>query len=291
MDDDRRTVAEAIRDTDGQLTRAERQLTDAILENYPISGLGSITALAEKSAVSTPTVARLVQKLGFRGFPDFQAALRDELAAQISDPIARRSAGGVAEAPDDHPLKGFEAAAARNITQSTAHLGVEAFDECRALFSDLDRSVFVIGGRVTRMLAEYFAQHLQIIRPRIAHVVSNNTAWPHHALDVKPHDIVVIFDVRRYENTTLRFAQFCHARGAETVLVTDQWRSPCEKYAAHVLHARTAAPSPWDSLVAPLMLTEALLAAIAADLWPQTHERIEALERMFDQTQMFRKFT
>ena len=38
------TVAERIHGKSDTLTRAERQLANAMLENYPVSGLGSITA-------------------------------------------------------------------------------------------------------------------------------------------------------------------------------------------------------------------------------------------------------
>ena len=55
------TVAERIRDRFQELTRAERQLANAILANYPVSGLGSITALAETSGVSTPTAVRMAK--------------------------------------------------------------------------------------------------------------------------------------------------------------------------------------------------------------------------------------
>ena len=58
------TVAERIRHQFEGLTRAERQLANAMLENYPVSALGSITAVAEASDVSTPTVARMARKLG-----------------------------------------------------------------------------------------------------------------------------------------------------------------------------------------------------------------------------------
>ena len=66
------TISERLQAKFDALTRAERQLADAIMENYPVSGLGSITSVAQKAGVSTPTVARLVQKLGFKGFPGFQ---------------------------------------------------------------------------------------------------------------------------------------------------------------------------------------------------------------------------
>ena len=78
------TVAERLKSQFDNLTRAERQLAACILENYPASGLGTITTLGKRADVSTPTVARMVQKLDFSGFPDFQAALRMEIEAKIS---------------------------------------------------------------------------------------------------------------------------------------------------------------------------------------------------------------
>ncbi|HAT87468.1 MAG TPA: RpiR family transcriptional regulator, partial [Rhizobiales bacterium] len=79
MSDRSKTIAELLRNNFDDLTRAERQLANCLLENYPVSGLGSITTLAENAKVSTPTVARMVQKLGFKGYPEFQACLHSEL--------------------------------------------------------------------------------------------------------------------------------------------------------------------------------------------------------------------
>lgn len=46
--------------------------------------------------MSVPTVARMVQKLGFKGYPEFQAELREELRAKVKGPIAKHDtwAGG-----------------------------------------------------------------------------------------------------------------------------------------------------------------------------------------------------
>ncbi len=83
------TISDRIQQKLDGLTRAERQLAHSILENYPASGLGPLTALAKDAKVSVPTVARMVQKLGFHGYPDFQAELREELHAKAKDPIAK----------------------------------------------------------------------------------------------------------------------------------------------------------------------------------------------------------
>jgi DNA-binding MurR/RpiR family transcriptional regulator len=66
------TIADSIGKAFATLTRAERQLANTIVENYPVSGLGSITQVAKKAGVSSPTIVRMVKKLGFKGFPEFQ---------------------------------------------------------------------------------------------------------------------------------------------------------------------------------------------------------------------------
>ena len=58
-----KTVSDVINARFDTLTRAEKQLAKSLLDNYPVSGLGSITTVAENARVSTPTVARMVQKL------------------------------------------------------------------------------------------------------------------------------------------------------------------------------------------------------------------------------------
>ena len=60
-------IEERMRASLGRLTRAERQAATHILSHFPMSALGSITALARAAEVSSPTIVRLVQKLGFRG--------------------------------------------------------------------------------------------------------------------------------------------------------------------------------------------------------------------------------
>ena len=100
------TVYERLQSGFNDLTRAERQLAVFLMENWPVSGLSSITKVASNANVSTPTVARMIQKLGFSGFPAFQAALRDELEAKISNPIEKHERWS-AEVPDTHILNRF----------------------------------------------------------------------------------------------------------------------------------------------------------------------------------------
>ncbi|RMF37897.1 MAG: MurR/RpiR family transcriptional regulator [Alphaproteobacteria bacterium] len=283
------TVREVIRAREAALTRAERQIAAAILADYPVSALGPITRLAEAASVSTPTVARLVQKLGYKGFAEFQSALREELAAQISSPIAKheRWAG---EAPAGHALNRFTESVIGNIRQTLAHIDPASFDRTAALLADTGRQVFVAGGRITHVLAEYLYLHLQVIRPGVRHISAMSSVWPHAVLDMNRGDVLVIYDMRRYQNAVLKLAEIAEARGLVIVLVTDQWRSPVSRHAAETFACRIEVPSAWDSTAVLLLLSETLIAAVQESAWQLTRARMSELEAVFDDTRIFRKF-
>lgn len=283
------TIAGIIRARFDALTRAERQLGNSLLANYPVSGLASITAVAEAAGVSTPTVVRLVKKLGFKGFPEFQAALRAELQAAISSPIAKRDRWAE-NAPAGHILNRFAEAVMANLHQSLNHIDPVEFEAAAALLSAPGRAVYVVGGRITRSLADYLFTHLQVIRSGVTLLTSNANTWPHHMLNLQAGDVVVVFDIRRYEHDILRLAEIAAARGAEIILFTDLWGSPAARHARHVFNARIEVPSAWDSSVVSLFVIEALIAAVQENNWDQTRTRIRTLEELFDQTRLFKKF-
>ncbi|TYR32066.1 MurR/RpiR family transcriptional regulator [Mesorhizobium microcysteis] len=283
------TVAERMRSGFEELTRAERQLANAMLANYPVLGLDSITAVAQVSGVSTPTVVRMAKKLGFAGFPEMQAALRGELEATISNPIAKHDRWA-ASAPDTHILNRFADQVMENLRQTLRQLSPETFNAVVALLSDPSRTVHMVGGRITRSLAEYFFTHMQVIRGGVVQVASNANTWPHYVLEMREGDVLVAFDVRRYEQEMLRLAEMARAKGVLLVLFTDQWGSPAAKLATHSFHARIEAPSAWDSSVVTLFIVEAIIAAVQDENWEETRARMKSLEDLFDQTRMFRKF-
>ncbi|MEM9576692.1 MAG: MurR/RpiR family transcriptional regulator [Pseudomonadota bacterium] len=284
------TISDRIQQKLEDLTRAERQLALSILENYPASGLGPLTALAKDANVSVPTVARMVQKLGYKGYPDFQAELRDELRAKATGPIAKHETWAEA-APSGHILNRFTDAVIDNIRHTLGHIDPQAFDETCRLLADPERHLYIVGGRITHTLAEYLFLHMQVIRPNLTHVQSTSNTWPHYLLNAGEGDVFVIFDVRRYENTMMNLAKMAHARGARIVLFTDQWRSPVHQLADITFSSRIVVPSAWDSAATTLLLVETLISAVQEVDWAGTKERMEELEEMFDQTKLFRKFT
>jgi DNA-binding MurR/RpiR family transcriptional regulator len=283
-----KTVSDMITAGYESMTRAEKQLANSLLDNYPVSGLGSITTVAEAASVSTPTVVRMVQKLGFKGFTEFQSRLHHELEATISNPITKHERMAP-NAPGAHILNRFADAVMNNMRQSLGAIDPADFDAAGKLIGDRKRSIYLAGGRITGALAEYFFTHLQVIRPGVTRMSTSPSGWPHYVLNMSKGDVLILFDIRRYERELEALARTASEVGVEIVLFTDSWGSPIGKYATHAFRIHIEAPSAWDSSIVTLLVVEALIEAIQSSNWDKTRERMSMLENLFETTPLFRR--
>lgn len=282
------TMLERLHDVSAQLTPAERQLAAHLRRNYPVAGLASITHLAKAAGVSSPTVLRLVQKLSFRGYPEFQTALRAELTEQLVSPLAKHERWSGA-APRGHILNRFAEAIAGNLQATLGQIDPDQFDATARLLADPDRRVSAVGGRITHSLADYLTIHLSLIRPGVQLIRDAATGWPPAILDMKAGDILVVFDIRRYETPVTSLAEMAADAGAEVVLFTDQWLSPAAAHACHVFAAHVEAPSAWDSNSALVVLVETLLASVQELTREETHSRMTQLEQLYNRNSALRR--
>ena len=280
-------IKDRLHDRMQDLTPTERTLASVLLRDYPVPGLQSITKLAEQAGVSTPTVIRMARKLGFDGFPDLQRALREEVSAQIRKPLAKHDSWH-ARASTEHVLNQFAHALSANLQDTLDRLDSASFDAVAALLSDPVRPLFLAGGRITRSNADYFYNHLQIIRPRVTLLAQSPNVWPQSLLDMDASSVLILFDIRRYEKDILTLADLAAARGAAIVLFTDQWGSPVTRVATHSFRAHVEAPSAWDSTIVLMYLVEALIAEVQRRNDAGSRARLEDLEAMFSATRLFR---
>ncbi|PLX35926.1 MAG: RpiR family transcriptional regulator [Hyphomicrobiales bacterium] len=275
----RPSIAERVRENMDRLTAAERKAAHILLANYPVVGLETVAEFAGRANVSAPTILRFVARLGFAGYPEFQKELRAELDARLLPPLSK-SAPAASEFDADDFLDRFRSAVVDNITETFSHVPPAEFEGVVGLLANLKRRVHVLGGRFSDSLARYATAHLQIIRPDVVHLFGQKENWRDQLLDLGKKDVLVLFDVRRYQEDLANLAMNAAQRGTVIVLVTDQWLSPVARHAQHVLAARISVPSNWDSGAAVLALVEAVVAATTERLGDSARHRIAAVEQL-----------
>ena len=264
------------------LTPTERKPAQRLLANYPVAGLETVARFAADAGVSGPSVLRFVSKLGYGSYSEFQQSLRKEFQAQFESPLTKRRNTPPRQTKTRDRLDHFSASIHSNIEETFAALSRRDFEAVVRLLGDHARPVHLLGGRFTDPLAAYLYQHLRALRPRVYRIEGQPIAWAEYLLDIDQRDVVLIFDVRRYQADLETFAERAAERGARIVLFTDQWLSPIARLASHVFAVRIDVQSSWDSAAATLALTEAIITELSETHWQRIQKRIEALEDLQD---------
>jgi DNA-binding MurR/RpiR family transcriptional regulator len=277
------SLAEEIRERLGECTATERRAALALLGNYPVLGLGTVAQFAAAAGFSSPTILRFATRMGFATYAALQTRLRTELEDQLRSPLAKAQAGGGVGKPVAGQGIGALADAARtNIAETFRQLPEAELAAVVALLADERRTVHLLGGRFTDALARYMAAHLRIVRSGVVHLPGQEGNWRDLLLDMGRRDVLVVFDIRRYQADLGRMAESASALGVTVVLVTDSWLSPIASVAAHVLPARVTVPSPWDSAAALLVIAETLVAGVTQHDPERSERRMAMLERHRD---------
>jgi DNA-binding MurR/RpiR family transcriptional regulator len=268
-------VAELIADRIGVMPAGERRAAQTLVANYPVVGLKTVAEFSQAAGVSSPTILRFVARLGFHNYAEFQSALQDELAAQLQSPAARPPGPAL-----DSPVRPMMEAAIDNLRETFRHFSQEQMADIVERLADSRGHMFLVGGRFTDPLARYMAAHLTIIRPNVFHLAGQESMWRDRLIDMGKRDVLLIFDIRRYQDSLLRFAEKAHQRGVQIVLFTDQWLSPIARFARHVVAGRTAVPSPWDSSASLFVVAETLLASVTRQLEAESTRRLGEMEKL-----------
>jgi DNA-binding MurR/RpiR family transcriptional regulator len=257
------------------LTPAERKVARVLLADYPVRGLEPVAKLAAEAGVSAPTVIRLVTKLEFDSYADFQQSLKAEVSARLSSPLSMYGGGPAGS----DAVSRSEKVLCGGISSSFARLPRAEFDQAVSLLADPRRGVTLIGGRFSSMLAEYLAAHLRILRSNVRVVTSFDRVSA--MLDVGRGDVLVAFDYRRYQHDTVRLSMIAKSQGATLIAFTDPYRSPLAAHADVILTTSVASPSPFDALTPAVALVETVIAALVDRLGAAPLERMARYDALF----------
>lgn len=270
-------ISELVQSRMEKFSPSELRVARVLLADYPSAGLDTVAGFARKAGVSSPSVLRFVQRIGFSRYAEFQNGLRDELSVRGGGPAGRYV---------DMPVKGgvsetIQVASEQLINDARrviAAIPEREFNGAVELLSDTGRPVVITGGRITRVVADRLAEMLNRIRTRV-HLVED--PWRKNIdelIDVRKNFTCVIFDIRRYDQDTIDYASYMHEHGTTILLITDEWLSPAARYADVVLPVSSRSSSPFDSIASAVILVEALLPSIISKIGSKAHARMQLWE-------------
>lgn len=273
-----KSVAGRIHDAIHRLTSAEKRAARGLLGSYPTLGLAPVAEFAQQAGASSATVLRFVAQLGYKSYPDFQRALREELEERSKSPLQRSQSATGQPAGDKNFLDRFVTQEIGNLRGSASLIPASEFEEVCERLADTRGACWLAGGRFTDFVAGYMEAHLRLIRQGVRRLDGRVATRADQLIDVKPGDVAIIFDVRRYDPGLVDVSVELAARRAQIVLVTDEWMSPVSRFAKLVLPCRTDMGRTWDANGALFTVVEAVIARTTELSWPTASKRMGSIE-------------
>ncbi|MFI9584715.1 MurR/RpiR family transcriptional regulator [Streptomyces sp. NPDC052236] len=266
-----------------RLSPAQRRIAQYMTDHLTEAAFLSITDLAERVGVSQPSVTRFASSLGFSGFPALREALQ---------PIALSAVAGSPDTREEIRRNELQVAIDAEIDNLASLRRVLADpNQVLAIGRELARSVplTILGLRISVSLAEYFAYAARRIHPDVRLVTRGGSVAYDALLQSREAGgtWLLAFAMPRHANETLAALRAARRTGLSVALITDLTMGPLVEAADVTLTAGTGSRLVFDSYAAPVVMSAAVLQAMADAEPERTQTRLEGYEQVAEQHDFF----
>ena len=268
-------------------SKGQRTIARYITESYDKAAFMTANRLGKTVGVSESTVVRFAVDLGFDGYPSMQKAMQEMVLNRLT--AVQRIEVANDRIGDQDVVSSVIHSDIEKLRQTDETLNRKEFAAAVDSLMKAKR-IFVLGSRSVAPLANFLGYYLNYMFNNVHIVTTSGTVEMFEKIvGINQDDAVIAFSFPRYSVSTTRGAEYCRTTGATVIGITDQRTSPLGSTCDHVLLAKSDMVSLVDSLVAPLSIVNALIVAIAAKREKEVHRTFEALERIWDEYDVYEK--
>src|SRR5258707_10035886 len=241
-----------------QLSIKRQEIIRPILEHPREFVLLSVRAMAKRLQTDPATIVRIVRGLGFASYRDFQRHLH-ELSLAFATSLDTMQSGSRDVSMPAHVRDSLEQDL-KNVQGLKNSL-----DACRLValakrFYDA-RRIMLLAGDLAVCLAYYLEYQISLLGLPIFAATSAGRIL-HVVRAVNKKDLVIAISFRRGLRQTVEGAHQARARGAYCVGISDTYVSPLARECDEIFLASIESTSFNASYAAPIVLMNAILAAV-----------------------------
>lgn len=280
-------LIESIENALPTMSKGQKRIAAYITEHCENAAYLTASRLGEQAGVSESTVVRFAIELGFEGYPELHSAMQETLRKRLTGVQRLKVAND--RYTEDNVLEEVLSADAQRIAATVSLTDKEEFRKAVDAIMNANK-IYVMGMRSSFSLAEFLDYNLSLIFPNVS-LVRNAGGGEifEHLMTIREGDTVIAISFPRYSNRIINAVDFANSRGAKVVAITDGESSPIVKEAVAALYAKSDMASFADSLVAPLSIINALLAAIGMRKKDEITATLAQLESVWDEYNVYDK--
>ncbi len=263
-----------------ECSRSQKDVAQYIVDHLDEAAFQTAEELARRANTSSSTVVRFSQALGFEGFPELQAAAREEYRRVHAQPHkgAAGSDSGVGGALFSLDQNEFETALAAdhlNVEETARKVSRPAVEELTDAIVSAEK-VLVAGTDQMAFFASYLRHLLMLLDLRVNVVASPSQEALSRLGRIDSTTLVIGLSAGRPHPLVVRAMKLARHRKARTAAVTDATLSEVAKLAQIKLYYSSNSPAYVRSHTALLSLIQALAYGVYAKDTAQYDDRIKA---------------
>lgn len=278
-------IIKNIGDNSKTLSKSHKKIAEYILEKCEKAAYMTAGRLSEKTGVSESTVVRFAYEMGYDGYPAFQKALKDYVKGQMT--TAQRMELAYEKMASGDILASTLKADIGYIEKTMETIDKDQFERAAEAISKADK-IYVTGVRSAAGLAEFARFYLHLIFDNVQMI--NSTSGDglfEQILNVGKNDVVIGISFPRYSKNTIKAISYAKSNGATVIGITDSENSPVALGSDICLISRSDTASFVDSLVAPLSVINALIAAVGIKNRDKMQKNLEKLEQIWEEYEVY----
>lgn len=276
-------ILEELQEKTASMSKGQRRVAEYILEFYDKAAFLTAGALGREVSVSESTVVRFASAVGYPGYPELQKALQEVI-------LSRLTAKQRMQIEPQHPVDELNSVLQADLERLRATMDSadsEAFQQAVEMLLSA-RRVYVLGARSSAPVAAFLCYYLQWMLEDVRQLCSASVgAAAEQMARIGPQDLFLAISFPRYASVAAQAMKLAAQAGAATLALTDRLSSPIAAAADCTLFAQSGMVSLADSLVAPMSVCNALLAAVAARRKSGTAQHFEHLEEIWDTYEVY----
>ncbi len=282
-----RDLIEIIEKSYPTLSKGQKKLSDYILSHYDKAAYMTASKLGSEVGVSESTVVRYAIELGFGGYPEFHAALKETLRMRLTA-VQRMEVTGD-RISEEKILDEVLTADAERIRKTLDEIDRAAFNRAiEALLSA--RRIYVIGMRSSSSLADFLSYYLSLVFDDVRRVrTTSGSEVFEQLMRIDERDVLIAVSFPRYSTRIVSAVDYASQAGAKVISITDSVASPIAAGTYATLTAKSDMVSFGDSLVAPLSIINAIIVAIGKKKKDEIAKTLSSLETVWEEYNVYNK--
>lgn len=265
------------------LSKTFKIIADFVKENYTIISFLSIKEVTEKIGVSSASVTRFSQEMGFSGYPALQKEIQKIVEKEI---VPMREFKHFISSSNEED----------NVLQKTIDLNIntlkttysdelyESFQKAIDLIVE-SRKVYIIGSRSSYTVAYYLSFMLKGFMENIELLSAGTEDISTKLAYIKKDDVLITISFSHYTKFTSKITQYFKDNGSKVIAITDSYSSPVAIKADTTLIAKNSTDT--FSFVSSMTILNALVVKLGKVNKGNTLKKLKDQERIAFETGIY----